>query len=79
METLKKFFPFSFKEKKDVTALVINIIIYVVVGAIAGALIGLLYNVPVLGAILSVVGSLISVYTTAGIVLSVLHYVKVLK
>ena len=79
METLKKFFPFSFKEKKDVAALIVNIIIYVVVGAIAGAVIGLFYNIPVLGTIFSLLGSLVGIYTTAGIVLSVLHYVKVLK
>lgn len=79
METLKKFFPFSFGEKKDVAALIVNIIIYVVVGAIAGAVIGLLYKIPVLGAIFSLLGSLVGIYTTAGIVLSILHYVKVLK
>ena len=79
MDTLKKFFPFSFGEKKDVAALVINIIIYVVVAAIAGAVIGLLYKIPVLGTIFSLLGSLVGIYTTAGIVLSILHYVKVLK
>ena len=36
MDMLKKYFPYSFKEKKDVAALVINIIIHIVVGAIVG-------------------------------------------
>ena len=39
MEMLKKFFPFSFTAKKDVVALVINIIIYLVVGAVIGIVI----------------------------------------
>lgn len=79
METLKKFFPFSFGEKKDVAALVINIVIYVVVGFVAGLLIALLSHIPVLGWIISFLGGAIDLYVTAGIVFSVLHYVKVLK
>ena len=42
MDMLKKYFPLSFREKKDIVALVINIIIYLVVGVIAGFVIGLL-------------------------------------
>ena len=79
MDTLKKFFPFSFGEKKDVAALVINIVIYVVVGFVAGLLIALLSHIPVLGWIISLLGGAIDLYVTAGIVFSVLHYVKVLK
>ena len=39
---LKTVFPFSFVEKKDVAALVINVLIYLVVGIVAGVLIGML-------------------------------------
>ena len=42
MELLRKFFPFSFVEKKDVTALVINVLIHVVVGFVVGLVFGLL-------------------------------------
>lgn len=79
MDTLKKFFPFSFGEKKDVAALVINIVIYVVVGFVAGLLIALLSHIPVLGWIISLLGGAVDLYVTGGIVFSVLHYVKVLK
>ena len=79
MEILQKIFPFSFKEKKDVAALIVNIIIYVVAGVIAGALIPILDKIPVVNIIVSLVGMLVNVYTTAGIVLSILHYLKVLK
>lgn len=79
MDTLKKLFPFSFKEKKDVAALIINIIIYVVAGAIAGALIAILAKIPIVGIIIGILGGLVDIYVTAGIVLSILHYTKVLK
>jgi len=79
MDLLKKLFPFSFSEKKDIAALIITIIIYVVVGAIFAALIGLLANINILNFIMGIVGSLAEIYVTAGIVLSILHYIKVLK
>ena len=41
MDALKKYFPYSFKEKKDVAALVINIIVYIVVAAVIGILLKL--------------------------------------
>ena len=87
MDMLKKFFPLSFKEKKDVAALVINLIIHLVVAIIGGAVIalaGMLTGwIPVLGAIigwaLGIVGTLVSAYCLVGGVLSVLDYLKVLK
>ena len=79
MDTLKKIFPFSFKEKKDVEALIVNIIIQVVVGIIAGALIAILAKIPIVGIIIGIVGTLVDVYITAGFVLAILHYTKVLK
>lgn len=79
MDMLKKFFPYSFQAKKDIAALVINIIVYVVVGAVAGFVIGILDGIPVLGIIFGLIGSLVGLYTLAGIVLSVLDYLKVLK
>ena len=55
MEMLKKFFPFSFVEKKDVAALVINVLIHIVVGFVIGLVIGLLDFIPVIGLILGIV------------------------
>ena len=79
MEMLKKFFPFSFGEKKDVAALGINCLIYLVVGIVAGFLIGILAKIPVLGILIGLVGSLVDLYVLVGIVLSCLDYFKVLK
>lgn len=79
METLKKFFPYSFKEKKDVAALVVNIIVYVVIGFAAGVLIGLLSSIPIIGIIIGIIGSAIDLYIFIAIVLSVLDYLKILK
>ena len=79
MDMLKKFFPFSFKEKKDVAALVINVLIYLVVGLIAGFAIGLLAIIPIVNLIVGLLGGLIDLYVLVGIVLSILDYLKVLK
>ena len=78
MELLKKFFPYSFGAK-DVTALVVKILVYLVVGAIAGAVIGFLSGLPVIGLVFGLVGSIAGVYVTAGIVIAILDYMKVLK
>ena len=87
METLKKFFPLSWKYTADVANLVIGIIIYIVAGILAGALIALATLItgwiPVAGALvgwaLGVVGSLVELYIVAGIVIQVLVFTKVIK
>jgi hypothetical protein len=87
MDALKKFFPLSFKYTKDVANLIIGIIIYVLVGIVAGVVIGLATLlvgwIPVVGAlvgwILGIVGSLVGVYTLAGIIIQILVFAKVLK
>ena len=79
METLKKIFPFSFTEKKDVAALIINILIQLVVGIVAGVLIGILARIPIVDLVVGLVGGLVGLYALAGIIISVLDYFKVLK
>ena len=79
MDALKKYFPYSFKEKKDVAALEINIIVYIVVAAVIGILLKLVGWIPVVGILVGIVGGLIELYVTIGIVLSVLDYLKGLK
>lgn len=79
MEILKKYFPYSFKEKKDVAALVVNIIIYVVAAFVAGVLMAILSFIPFIGLIIGILGSVVELYVTIGIVLSILDYLKVLK
>lgn len=79
METLKKIFPYSFKEKKDIAALIINILIQLVINIVVGVVIGVLALIPVVNIIAGLVGSLVGLYFFAGIVLSILDYCKVLK
>lgn len=86
METLKKYFPLSFKERKTGGELAVGIIVYVVIAIVAAIVIGisgLLTGIPVLGAILNVLfkiaGIVVDAYVTAGIVLQILYFCKVLK
>jgi len=75
MDMLKKFFPYSFGAK-DVTALVIKIIVYVVAIIIGSVLLGL---VGLITGWIPVLGTVILVYCVIGIVLLILDYLKVLK
>ena len=78
MSTIKTLFPFSFGAKKDLGALIINIVIYLVVGALAGIAIGILAKLPIIGIIVGVLGGIVYLYVAVGIVLSILDYLKIL-
>ncbi|MBE6925437.1 MAG: hypothetical protein E7461_01205 [Ruminococcaceae bacterium] len=79
MDMVKKYFPFSFG-LADVKKLVISILIYVVIGVVSGIVCGILGIVPLLGDIAAwVVGTVSGIYTTVGIVLSVLSFLKVIQ
>jgi hypothetical protein len=79
MDTLKKLFPLSFTHKKDIGALIVNILIHIVADIIAGAVIGLLAGLPLIGWIFTLAGSLIGLYFTVGLILSILHYFNIVK
>ena len=79
MDILKKYFPYSFKEKKDIGALIVNVLVYVVFDIIAGAVISLLSGLPLIGWAFGLIGSLFGLYVTVGLVLSILDYFKVIK
>ena len=79
MEMLKKIFPYAFAAKKDVTALVINILVHIVVGFVIGLVIGLLDCIPFVGLLLDIVGKIVELYLLVSLVLSLLDYFKVLK
>ncbi len=82
MDMLKKLFPFSFGVK-DVTDLVIKILVYVAVGVLVGLIGWVLGIIPLIGWILAlvwgIVGTLVGLYTLAGIVFAVLDFCKILK
>lgn len=88
MDILKKIWFYSFKvEKKNVSSLVVNLIVWVVAAFAAGLILGLTSFItgwiPVVGIlvalVLGVVGGVIELYSLIGIVLSVLVYLDVLK
>ncbi len=78
MDILKKLFPFSFGSK-DVASLVIKIIIYLVVGAVFGFVIGILARIPIVNLLTGLVGALVEIYILAGIVITILDYMKITK
>lgn len=78
MDRIKPFFPYSFGVK-DLTDLVVKIIVYLVVGAVAGVAIAILGHLPLIGWIIKAFGGLIDLYVFLGIVLAVLDYFKVLR
>ena len=79
MDALKKIFPFSFKQKDSIAALIINILLYLVVGVIIGFVVGIIALIPIIGLVGGLIGGLIDLYVLAGIVISILDYCKVLK
>jgi hypothetical protein len=79
MDTLKKIFPLAFVKKKDVAALVINILIHIVVGVVLGVAIAILHKIPVVNIIVGAVSGLGELYILISIILSVLDYLNILK
>ena len=79
MDMVKKYFPYSFKEKAGVISLLLQVLIYFVVGAIATFAIGLLANIPIIGFIFSLICGLVDLYVLVGVVLSVLHFLGIVK
>ena len=80
MDKIKPFFPFSFNVKaKDVTSLVVSVIVYIV-AMLASGLVNLLLGwIPVLGFLLGVIGWVLGIYCVIGLVLAVLIFLEVLK
>lgn len=78
MDTLKKLFPFSFKEM-DLKALIITIVGYIIAGFLLGLVLGLLGRIPLIGWIFRLVRWLIELYITVGVILAVLKFLKVVK
>lgn len=79
MDILKKLWPFSFVQKKDVTALVVNIIIHVIGFILIGVICWLIGFIPVIGGIAAwAIGSIVELYLLAGLIFSILNYCKIL-
>jgi len=80
MDILKKFFPISFKLADSVKNLIIGIVIYLLAGLVVSIALSMVGKIlPFLGLILGLVGGVIDLYCTVGIVLEVLVFAKILK
>lgn len=80
MDMLKPFFPFAFNFKaKDVTGLIVSIIIHFLGGAVIGAILGFLALVPIIGILFGILGTVVGLYSLAGIVFAILVFCGVLK
>ena len=79
MELLKKYFPLSFTEKKDLPALVVVLLFYLVAMLAAGIVIWVLNLIPVVNIFGWTLGSLEEAYVVFGAVLAALDYFKIIK
>ena len=81
MDILKKVFPLSFKSA-DIAYFIISIIVYVLAGTIIGVINGILAIIPIIGFILAaafeLVSAIVGIYCLAGIVISILVFLKVM-
>ena len=76
MATLKKLFPFSFGAK-DISQLLMKIVIHVIVSAIIGLLASLFRSIFIIGIIFHIVSYIVGLYCLIGIVIAILDYTKV--
>lgn len=78
MDFLKKLWPTPFKiEKGNVVSFIIQLIIFLVVCAVVGWLIAILADIPIIGLVFGLIGSLMGIYSTVGIVLCILKFLGV--
>ena len=82
MSILKKLFPFSFRTvEKDTNTLVWSILLYALVAVgyfLIGAVLGFLLG-RLAAWLLGLLGTLVGLYSTGGVVLSVLRYCGIIK
>ena len=79
METLRKFFPYSFQYKKDIGALIVNVLLHIVAGIVIGFVLAICLFIPVINIIAALASKLVELYLAIGVILSVLDYCNVLK
>lgn len=78
MDFLRKLLPISFKatDKDNFTKALVIYIVAIAIMIVIGMLLGW---VPVLGTLISIVGYLVDLYATGGIVVAILVFTKVIK
>ena len=77
MKSLKIYFPFAFTEKKDIMALVVNVVLHIVAGWAAGIVLGIIGILPIIGLLAGLAGAVVELYLLVSMILSVLDYCKI--
>ncbi|MBR2037367.1 MAG: hypothetical protein IKA09_06505 [Lachnospiraceae bacterium] len=78
MDMVKKYFPQAFNAN-DVKSLIIALLIYAVLAVVGGFIIGLLGIIPIIGFIAGILGWLLEIYCTIGVILAILVFLKIVK
>ena len=78
MDMIKKYFPLAFKAT-DLQAFIIVLVTYVLVDLFCGLVIGLLAKIAIIGVLFGIVGWVVGLYAFAGVILSVLFFIKVIE
>ena len=79
MELLKKYFPMSFTDKKDLPSLVVILLFHLVALLAVGLVIWLLNLIPFVRILGWIAGSVAEAYVVGGAVLAALDYFKIIK
>lgn len=80
MNLIKQLWPTPFKIKeKNLGSLIIQLIIFLIVCAVVGWLMAILSGIPIIGIVFGIIGSLMELYSTVGIVLCVLKFLGLVK
>lgn len=78
LDPIKKYFPHAFKAV-DVKSLIINLVVYAVIAFVAGLVLGLLGILPIIGFVFGILGWLVELYCTAGVILTILVFLKIVQ
>ena len=74
---MDQFFPLNKNvKKKNISSLIIAILLYVVVSIVMGVLQKLLVPIPVLGWVMGLLGWLVWVYSVIGVILAIVKFLK---
>ena len=78
MELIKALFPLSFRGSGFKTLLV-SVLIYIAIYVVCSLLLGLLFVIPFLGWLRSILGWVVNAYCSIGIVIAILVFLNILK
>ena len=78
MNLAKKYFPYSLKGD-NLVGLIVAILIYAIINFVGGIVFGILGKLPLVGFIGSILGWALSIYCTAGAVIAIFIFFKILK